>query len=69
MSCKMIEYQRRITEKFKDSITTLAMRLIYLLPFEFVKADLLLGEFFKTEAGVFLERRSRHRNIKRQRET
>lgn len=51
---------------------TLAMKLKYLLPFEFVKADLLLGEFFKTEAEVYLESRKirrPHRNNVIRRET
>lgn len=68
MSRKMIEQQgKRTKNNSKDCITILAMKMkyMYLLTLEFAKADLLLGEFFKTAAGVSLESRkirSRHRN-------
>ena len=68
MSRKMIEQQgKRTKNNSKDCITILAMKMkyMYLLTLEFAKADLLLGEFFKTAARVSLESRkirSRHRN-------
>ena len=58
--------EKKTSDDFSNESTEEAKKLnihVYLLPFGFEKADLLLGEFFKTEvlAEEFLESRKRRR--------
>lgn len=57
------QYTKRSDDYFRDRTTeTMKLKMHeYLLPFGFEKADLLLGEFFKTEALAEVSLKSRKR--------
>lgn len=63
--------KKKIQEKRSDDYSKNGLKVrvyMYLLPFGFEKADLLLGEFFNTDAvaEVSLESRERRKNREEQ---